>query len=59
MSTPNYDNLNRDELLEMLKAILRSIEDLPQPAMLTAPTHYDLYGVVAVIYSILKLDRSE
>jgi len=57
MSNENYNNLTKEDLLEMLKAILDNIDALPNPAKITAPTHYDLYAVVAVVYAILKLDN--
>jgi hypothetical protein len=57
MTNENYNNLTKEDLLEMLKAILDNIDGLPNPAKITAPTHYDLYAVVAVVYSILKLDE--
>jgi hypothetical protein len=57
MSNENYNNLSKEDLLEMLKAILDNIDALPSPAKITGITHYDLYAVTAVIYAILKLDQ--
>jgi len=57
MSRENYNNLSKEDLLEMLKAILDNIDALPSPAKITGITHYDLYAVTAVIYAILKLDQ--
>lgn len=57
MSNQNYNNLSKQDLLEMLKSILDNIEGLPDPAKLTAPTHFDLYAIVGVVYAILRLDN--
>lgn len=56
MTSTNYNNLSKEDLLDMLKAILDNIEGLPDPAKLTAPTHYDLYGIVGVIYALFRID---
>lgn len=46
--------LNRKEQLEMLDAMIKNIESLPQQAMTLPITHYDFYSFMLVISSILK-----
>jgi hypothetical protein len=46
--------LTKKELVEMLDAMIKNIENLPQHAMLNPITHYDLISFMLVLSSILK-----
>jgi hypothetical protein len=50
----NYDTHSKQDLIDMLKFTLDNIENLPQPALLTPITHYDLYAMGSIILAILK-----
>ena len=46
--------LTRDDKLQMLADMVKSIENLPPQAMWTAVNQYDLYNALALIVSIFK-----
>jgi hypothetical protein len=50
--------LDRDQKMQMLKNMLENLEGLPQGAMLSMVTHYDLYSFMLIVYSILD-DRAK
>ncbi len=45
---------NKKELLAMLDEMIKNIEGLPEQAMITPVTHYDLLSALMLIASILK-----
>ncbi len=45
---------DRQQLLEMLDEMIKSIENLPPQAMNTYATQYDLYSFMLIVQSILK-----
>lgn len=44
----------RKEQIEMLEAMIKNLENLPQNAMSLPVNHYDLYSFMLVISSILR-----
>ena len=44
------------ELLAMLDEMIKSTEQLPQQALVTSPTHYDLLSLMILLSSILRSD---
>src|SRR5258706_14336085 len=44
----------REDLIEMFNQMIKNIEDLPQHAMTSFVTNYDLYSFMLVISSILR-----
>jgi len=46
----------KKELLDMLEGIIKSYENLPQHAMASFVTNYDLYSSLLLLFSILEED---
>lgn len=42
------------ELLEMLDEMIKNTEQLPQQALVTSPTHYDLLSFMHLVSSLFK-----
>lgn len=59
ISHPIQDSVNkptRKEKMEMLEAYVTNLENLPQNAMSTSVTHYDLYSLALLVSSLLRED---
>ncbi len=54
ISPPKPD---RENLLEILNEMIKSIENLPPQAMNTYVTQYDLYSFMLIVQSILKSEE--
>lgn len=52
--TYNPKNITNKELIEMLDAMIKSYENLPQNALLQPITHYDLLSLMLLLSEILK-----
>lgn len=50
------DKLSKKEQLDMLEAMIKNIENLPQNAMSLPINHYDFYSFMLVVLSILRED---
>jgi len=50
----NSQKMTRKEMIEMLEAMVKNIENLPQKAMEGPINHYDLYSFMVLILAILK-----
>jgi len=48
--------LTRKERIEMLDAMIKNIENLPQNAMTLPINHYDFYSFMLLVSSILKTE---
>ena len=52
----NTNKPTKKEKMEMLEAYVTNLENLPQNAMSTAVTHYDLYSLALLVSSLLRED---
>lgn len=50
------DKTKKEELLDMLDEMAKSIERLPQGAMLTPITHYDFESALLLLAAIFRAD---
>lgn len=48
------EKLSKNKILEELKAIINTYENLPQHAMISPINHYDLLNCMLLIYAILR-----
>ena len=48
--------INREDKIEMLNAMVKSFENLPEKAMSLPVSHYDLYSFMLLVSSILRDD---
>lgn len=49
--------MTRDDKIDMLEAMIKNIENLPQRAMLAPVNHYDLCTYMVLVLSILKGEK--
>ena len=54
--TPVETRLTKKELLDMLSEHVKAFERLPQHAMMTPITHYDLSSFLILVLAILRAD---
>lgn len=50
----NPPKMTRKEMIEMLEASIKNIENLPKAAMMQPITHYDLYTFMILVLAIFK-----
>ena len=55
----NSASLSKDDLIDMLKAMIENIDQLPRPALLTATTHYDLQAFMILVLAIFRSEKEE
>jgi hypothetical protein len=53
-----YSKPTREELLKILEDMIKTIEDMPPQAMLTAVNQYDLMSLMMILLSVFKTDKS-
>lgn len=53
-----FPKMNREQKIQMLEAMVRTLENLPNSAMDCYITHYDLYSFMLVVVEILKSDSN-
>lgn len=54
---PHPDRITRVDLLDELETMIKNIEGLPQQALSTPVSHYDLCSALIVILAVLRADR--
>jgi len=47
--------IKREDLIQMLKEMIDSYDQLPPSAMVNAPTNYDFTALMILLHQILKL----
>lgn len=52
--TDKQEKPTKKELIELLEHEIKRMEELPQMAMYTYVTHYDLYSVLLILSAIVK-----
>jgi len=53
----NTEPLNRDQLIESFEFMVKNLENLPQNALSTPISHFDLYSFLIHIVAILKSEK--
>ncbi len=51
-----YEKPGKEELLDMLKSLIKSYENLPQQALFSPVTNSDLHSVLLLIWSLFNSD---
>lgn len=49
--------MSKDDKIEMLEAMIKNLENLPNAAMAQSVNHYDLYTFMILVLAILKHEK--
>lgn len=50
--------LSKKELMDMLKEMIKNIENLPPHAMLSPISHYDHFSLIMVLVALFEAERN-